>query len=126
MPELQFQVEAYQSYLWNMCAEQLVKENSSATKLPMIGFGVEIDSLVEPVISKILATEGITQRSFIMHELPQISAEGRIRDIFIEIKDLTIGELKEDDLNPGMKKCLIAFTIPKGSYGTELIKQLFQ
>jgi tRNA pseudouridine13 synthase len=114
---LKIYIHAYQSWIWN----QVVEKTEKKGKLPLIGFGTIIDN---PVLADFLAEEGIEPRDFIIKEIPELSSEGDERKIIAEAKDLKIGKLEEDDLNPGKKKVKISFTLPPGSYATEYIKQL--
>ena len=50
--------------------------------------------------------------------MPELSSEGTERDLFIEIKDFKIREMEKD-------KAVVSFSLPKGSYATVVIKELF-
>ena len=43
--------------------------------------------------------ENITQRDYIIRELPGISPEGFERDLFAKISNLTISDVEDDELN---------------------------
>lgn len=110
-------INAYQSYLWNDMAK-----NSKEKKLPLIGFNTdETDKVIE-----VLEREGITSRDFIIRQIPELSQEGVIRDVYVYVKNLEINKLVDDELNPGKKKVLIKFYLQKGSYATQVIKQMFE
>lgn len=114
-------VHAYQSYLWNMIAKE--KWDTSAEKnieVPLIGFDTEIT----PEISKLLQRENIEQRDFLIRQIPQLSLQGSSRKMFADVKKLSIGLLFDDELNPGMKKVTVRFFLGKGSYATQVIKQM--
>ncbi|MBN1644911.1 tRNA pseudouridine(13) synthase TruD, partial [Candidatus Woesearchaeota archaeon] len=110
---LSLYVHSYQSLLWNQQAK-----NSTEETVPIIGFNTLIDS-------KIIEKEGIKLRDFIIKEIPQLSSEGGERKRLVEAANVSISELEKDELNCGKKKILIKFTLPKGSYATEYIRQLF-
>ena len=101
-------VHAYQSYLFNLMAKQSDKEY-----LPLIGFGTD-----ENEIKEILDKENISTRDFIIKSFPEISSEGDLRKRIIQIEDLEIKKIDE-------KKYEISFTLPKGSYATVVIDELF-
>jgi len=47
-----------------------------------------------------------------------------MRKMFVKINNLEIGKLEDDDLNNGMKKVKIKFSLPKGSYATIAVKAM--
>jgi tRNA pseudouridine13 synthase len=111
-------VHAYQSYLWNMLLEAYVKVSDKDIMLPIIGFGTEIeDERNGSIMNKIMEKEGISPRSFINKQIPEISLEGGERNAFVEIKDFKILERGDDFIKVGFK-------LPKGSYATVTLKFL--
>ena len=107
---LKMYVHAYQSHLWNMLARQ-----SNDEELPIIGFGTNETGKVK----EILAKEGIKTRDFVIRELPELSSEGEMRSVFADVKGLKISK-------KGKNAIEMEFSLPKGSYATEFIKQCFQ
>lgn len=105
---LKLYVHSYQSYLWNEMAVE-----SNVKTLPIIGFGTKITENIKGILEK----EGITTRDFIIKQIPELSSEGVERNLFVRIKNLKIEKIK--------KGYIIRFILPKGSYATETIKQIF-
>ena len=105
---LKLYVHSYQSYLWN---EMVVKSN--VKYIPIIGFGTKITENIKGILEK----EGITSRDFIIKQIPELSSEGVERNLFVKIKNLKIEKIE--------KGYIIRVTLPKGSYATEAIKQIF-
>jgi len=123
---LRLYLHAYQSFLWNKCVERYI-ENSSGKDdviIPLIGFGMDVEGEVAQIIEQVMNEEGVTVQEFILRKLPGFGLEGGERGVFVDIEGLMIGELVDDALNSGMKKCTISFTLPKGCYATECIKQI--
>ncbi|HIH42643.1 TPA: tRNA pseudouridine(13) synthase TruD [Candidatus Woesearchaeota archaeon] len=152
-------VHSYQSYLWNMAAEKMLKkikgdkENNikgyekDNIEIPVVGFGTDINKIenviVKKIVSDIMKKEAMTERDFIIRQLPEVSAEGKYRQLYCEVKNFKIiaikdgltkedksakkdGLVEEDELHKGKKKRVLEFTLPKSSYATEVIKQIFQ
>jgi tRNA pseudouridine13 synthase len=95
-------------------------------KIPIIGFASEIqDKKVKAIVDKILQSEYVKPSDFVIRAIPDLSSAGNEREMFVEIKDLNIGELEDDELNNGKKKVKITFSLGKGSYATEVVNELF-
>ena len=147
-------IHAYQSKIWNQTVEEIVKgcppfedpkikfsskvkktkkfiaPQSAAgltnPKIPIIGFASEIqDEKVKAIVEKILQNEDVKPNDFVIRAIPDLSSAGNEREMFVEIKNLVIGELENDELNIGKKKVKISFSLGKGSYATEVVKELF-
>ncbi|MCK4521846.1 MAG: tRNA pseudouridine(13) synthase TruD, partial [Nanoarchaeota archaeon] len=109
---LKLYIHSYQSHLWNKLAEE--KRNSLENKkIQIIGFATKQTKEINDILKK----EGITQRDFIIRQIPELSSEGAERDLFAEIQDL---DVKKVD-----KGYILKFKLKKGSYATEVVKQIF-
>lgn len=106
-------VHAYQSKLWNELALIESKKKEPSSELPLIGFGTE----ETPFIKEIISREGITVRDFIIPSVPELSSDGGMRSLSVEVKELKI-EKNE-------KGYVFSFVLPKGAYATEVIRQSF-
>ncbi|MFO8016745.1 MAG: tRNA pseudouridine(13) synthase TruD [Candidatus Woesearchaeota archaeon] len=143
---LMMYIAAYQSLIWNRTAEEYIKEQMGGEgragckdtdsldniQIPLVGFGTEYDDeRAERIIRRILDEEGVTERDFIIRQLPEASAEGDSRWLFAEVKDLkieSVGCKKSEDKNKknGKKSDYrLRFFLPKGCYATEMIRQMF-
>lgn len=110
-------VHAFQSELWNMMAR-----SSDSDVLPLVGFDTPIDDSIRDILKE----EGITPRDFVIKEFPEVSCEGGQRKVFAEAAGIKVSELSDDEFFPDKKKFTIEFMLPKGSYATEFIRQLFE
>ena len=121
-------IHSYQSYLWNKTVNEYLQcKYNSEEKIPIVGFGTEIkNKILKQIIEDIMKEEDITYRDFIIKQLPELSQEGSERDLFVKVKDLKIGELEKDDLNPGKNKVKFSFYLDKGAYATNVIKEIFR
>ncbi len=123
---LMLYVHSYQGYVWNETVRQLIRKGIKKEEVDITGFGTELkDDDDGKIIKSLIGRDNITQRDFIIRSIPELSSEGTMRKMFIEVKELNIPELEQDKLNKGKKKCKITFTLPKGSYATVVIKQMF-
>jgi len=118
---LKLLVASYQSELWNKMAGAVSRKAKKNKKLPIIGFGTEESAEVKAILAK----EELTARDFVIREFPELSGEGGERELFAEAKELEMGKLEKDELNPDKKKIMLKFTLQKGSYATEFVRQLF-
>ena len=56
--------------------------------------------------------------------MPFLVSEGKDRKIFVNIENFRYKYAK-DELNKNQQKCTLWFRLPKGSYGTLVVKKLF-
>jgi tRNA(Glu) U13 pseudouridine synthase TruD len=110
-------VHAYQSEIWNRSA---LSANSDI--LPIVGF----DTVIDDSIRDILKEEGVVPRDFVIKEFPEVSSEGSQRNVYAEAAGIKVSDLSDDEFFPDKKKFTIEFMLPKGSYATEFIRQLFE
>jgi tRNA pseudouridine13 synthase len=134
-------VHAYQSWLWNECVARYLKdgkkvdysqgifvfvEECDVNSFPLIGFdsGLVEKHPAKDVIKTVMAEEKLMYKDFVIKAIPQLSMEGELRSVFVDVKDMLIGTLEDDDLHDGMKKVRVTFTLPKGSYATMVIRRV--
>jgi tRNA(Glu) U13 pseudouridine synthase TruD len=60
----------------------------------------------------------------LIRQFPEISVEGSERDTFVNVKNFKY-RYENDELNNGKFKCILEFSLPKGAYGTIVVKELF-
>lgn len=103
--------------------ENFVKEPGNL-EIPLIGFTeINADSKIRKIIENIMKKENISYSDFVIKQIPELSLEGSLRRVFVEVKGLEINE-GNDELNKGRKKLLIKFSLPKGSYATIVVKRI--
>jgi len=120
-------IHAYQSFLWNKTIEEYLKTFPHKNELiPIIGFGTEItNTKIKEIIDAIIQKEDISQRDFIIPQMPELSEEGSERFLFVKPENLTIN-IEEDELNQDKYKAIVEFKLPKASYATVIIDFIFQ
>lgn len=93
--------------------------------LPIVGFGTELgNDVVADITKKVLKNHKLSQRDFIIRQLPELSIEGTTREAFVTATGFEFGSPEDDEFNFGKKKIKMMFALPKGSYATIVIKAL--
>lgn len=118
---LKMYVHAYQSHMWNETVRLFLKEGwpKENVEIPLIGFGLDVKNVkLKQIINQIMKIEEISSRDFLIRSLPYLSAEGDNRSLYMDIKDFKVIDKKE-------KSAVVSFSLGKGSYATEVIRQLF-
>ena len=136
-------VHAYQSWLWNETAKIFLEkklrniktiEYSAGTlcfptqkedfileniDIPIIGFDIEErNEEVNRVLADIMKKENVTERDFLIKQMPEITAAGGRRNLLTDCKELMIKEIDKETIE-------LSFSLGKGSYATMIVKQLF-
>lgn len=127
-------VHAYQSFLFNKITGEYLKDNkknkTKNIKIPVIGFNFDVNSIKNPILKSIfkktLEEEKLNPRDFIINQMPELTSEGTERSLFFELNNLRILEIDDDELNKGMKKGSVDFTLPKSCYATVAIDFLMK
>ncbi len=137
-------IHAYQSLLWNQVVSEYLRTKGEYyevpysqgklvfsemkqenIKIPIIGFLTEFNNPdIEKIYSKVLSKEGISFKDFINKQIRYLSSEGVNRDAFIPVKDLKY-KFSSDEKFLNKKKCVLEFSLGKGSYGSLVVKGLF-
>ncbi|MBR9693341.1 tRNA pseudouridine(13) synthase TruD, partial [Candidatus Woesearchaeota archaeon] len=148
VPLLKMYLHAFQSRLWNeilmryiedttdsivrvkyslgVLAFPGINDNIENKSVPLPGFGDDCeDKAMEKYLADILKMNSLTPFDYVIKQLPNLSLEGAERPAFMEVKEFSVGEFEEDELNEGKKKATISFSLGKGSYATMLVKTLF-
>lgn len=122
---LRMYVHAYQSYLWNETVKETIKQKIEVEEVPLVGLMTEFDDDLKEIIENILDQEKLTLNDFIIKQIPQLSLEGDLRKVFVEVKEFKVLDKSDDELNEGKKKVKISFKLGKGSYATLVVKNIW-
>jgi len=79
---------------------------------------------MKSIIQDFLSRDGLTERDFVIQQIKGLSSFGEQRPLYVSLKNLSVGSLKADDLNKGKYKLKVSFSLPKGSYATNVLKSL--
>lgn len=150
--ELSMFFSAFQSYLWNELAERVFKAYHSGALLRYKGVYWEYlfyrslhkksssyltelllstasqnakmpDALTENLYTEILNEHQLQPSSFNLRKIKAAFFKSNSRALVI-IPAISHAEAEDDELYNGKKKLSLEFKLPKGSYGTMLIKRL--
>jgi tRNA pseudouridine13 synthase len=143
-------VSAYQSWLWNRALAEILRTVPEAFEveyaagrhvfygpldpathdrlaelaIPLVTPSQTFEGEVRDIMARILTDEKVEPRMFRMKKLRKTFFGKGIRDAIIAPTGLSATP-GQDELNPGRKKLVLSFELPKGSYATILIKRLF-
>jgi tRNA pseudouridine13 synthase len=117
-------IHAYQSFLWNEIAKKTKSKKN--IKIPLIGYETDIGKYAEikDVIKIILDYEKIKPEDFKIKPMPELSSKGDERNLIIFPKELEY-KFENDEINKGKLKAVVEFELAKGSYATEVVRQMF-
>jgi tRNA(Glu) U13 pseudouridine synthase TruD len=94
-------------------------------EIPIVGYDSEIPPELGGIIRGILKEEGLSLEDFRVMQFQEFDLRGGLRDLVVVPEGLEIGPMEDDDLNPGRKKCLLKFSLQKGSYATMAVRAIF-
>jgi len=119
---LRIYLHAYQSFIWNETVRELVRRGEFFETVQLPGFDFETDGTVGEIVSSLLEKDGLVVRDFIIRQLNGLGLEAQKRDVYVPVHDCTI----EEQTIANVKQCTVRFSLQKGSYATECIKQMFE
>jgi tRNA pseudouridine13 synthase len=123
---LRLSISAYQSFLFNQLLSTLHSRKFklySELDLPLIGFSTHLTELseeIESLLQDFLSKDEISPKSF-NHRIKKLSSKGTMRPAIIKPSNIKI--YLESPQNRNLK---VTFGLPKGSYGTMLLRELIK
>ncbi len=140
---LQFQklfIHAYQSYIFNKYLKIRYEEYSknlsepidgekvvnNTVSAPLIGSKTELSGQTEEIHSKILKHEEVSIQDFNKPLVMKLGGRGSYRALGMKVYNLKIDEISEDEMNTGKTKAILSFELRKGSYATEVLKEIIR
>jgi tRNA pseudouridine13 synthase len=125
VPELrEFQAESGIFYFWKSLKEP-VFDYLKNLKLPTPAAKMQFpDELTRDLYLKVLEENNLKFSSFRTRALSRVFFRSFQRKVLLYPEDLEIVEVREDQLHPGKKALVLAFTLPRGAFATMLIKRI--
>ncbi len=110
-------------------SEQDCLKRFKMEEIPLVGFGSETNQneFWNKTLKKsieIMASFGINKQDFIIKKVPDLSLEGSSRKAVVKAENFKFS-IDNDEFNKSMKKAVLQFELPKGSYATVAIRELF-
>jgi tRNA pseudouridine13 synthase len=150
--EVSMRYAAYQSHLWNELLRRLIRlkirsmdevpgreggylfwrelspdmlGHFSSLGIPTAGAKMSFsDELTRSLFGDILKERGLTLGAFRTRALRKVYFRSFQRKVLIIPEDLKIHGAGIDELHPAKMKWTVSFVLPRGSYGTMLVKRL--
>lgn len=150
--ELSLILAAYQSYLWNEMVAEMIRHLASRTlsvsgvansyvfpielpnqafdylrtlRLPTPGPKVSFpDPYAQHIYLTTLRRVGLQPSAFALKKLYRAYFNSFARDVLVMPEGLELLDVAPDDLYPGRMKATVRFFLPRGSYGTMVLKRL--
>lgn len=148
--ELSMYFSAFQSYLWNLVAERIIKiyglnllkykgnywdyifykkinsfDYLKELQIPTISHNIKYpDGFVQNVYEEVLKERELKKGSFNLKKVKKAFFKSNLRSLIV-IPEIEKYNFFEDEVYKGKKALNIKFFLPRGSYGTMLIKRLF-
>jgi len=95
--------------------------------IPLVGFKQRTSLGVQGEIEKqILKEESISQESFKISAMQEITARGELRTVITPLNNFSLDEISEDSENPSKHKAEVSFMLYRGSYATILLRELMK
>lgn len=94
---------------------------------PLLGPTTQIhDEKIKAAVDWVLGKEKLALRELVIEEAPRLLYfKHEERPILVHPHKLVVGGASPDELNAGLFKLNVAFTLPPGAYATLVIKRLF-
>jgi tRNA pseudouridine13 synthase len=117
-------VHAYQSYLFNRILSRLIADGMDikGKDIPLFGYASNFSPGRQGEIEQeVLEEEGIALENFRIKSLPELAMPGSKRRAAVKAE--ISYTLAQDELHSGMKKLVVRFFLPPGSYATSLLRE---
>ncbi|MBI4214459.1 tRNA pseudouridine(13) synthase TruD [archaeon] len=107
-------VHAYQALLFNAFVDEVRKRKTKVKEGALIGY----ESHLTPAERKLLAREGVMLEDFRVLSMPECGSRGEHRELKVKLDGFKV-------LKKGKGWYIVRFSLPKGSYATVALDQLF-
>lgn len=151
--EISMQYSAYQAHLWNEVLRKILNESENklnknrgvegdyyfwnrndinnyeyikSIEIPTVAQKIIFpDENIKKLYDEVLLEKGINYSSFNIKKLRNAYFKSFARKAIVIPEDLVLNEIAPDEINNKKIKFSLRYFLPRGSYGTMLIKRLF-
>ncbi len=104
-----------------------VEKGEQYVAIPIIGYKQSSSEGEQGRIEQsILNRENMTQASFRISSMPEVSAAGTLRAATTPLIDFDVEKPAKDELNPNRKKLEVSFTLHRGCYATVVLREFMK
>ncbi len=110
--------------LWGESKEKVIKNQT----IPLVGFNTILSekNKIHKRIIAIMNGIDISQKDFLMKNMPELRCSGSERDLLLKPKNMEIIKVFDDEYNEGKEAAQIAFKLPAGAYATVVLKEIMK
>jgi tRNA pseudouridine13 synthase len=119
-------INAFQSFIFNSILDNINKLKINKEELELINPDYDFNCKEGEFVKDLLDRENISIEELNLPHIPELKPMKTYRDLYLSINNLTIERLKKDEKNKDKYKTVISFELGKGSYATNVVKQLFE
>ena len=94
--------------------------------VPLIGSKTELSGEVKTIYTNIMKDNNITLKDFQTPFSKKLGSKGTFRAIGMEPINLKLCDISDDEINEEKTKATISFQLRRGSYATEILKQIIK
>jgi tRNA pseudouridine13 synthase len=130
---------AYQSYLFNKLINKRIEKGIGLNKVKedvlldgvptaqLIGFNSKFsEGILGEIEREVMEKERISFEEFKVKEMSELSTKGTRKKIVLVPKDLKLIEVSDDEMNEGKIKARISFSLEKGNYATNVLREIIK
>ena len=125
-----FVINSYQSYLFNLTLDRIVKAGifDEKLKIPIIGYDYSkklYREEVDEIIDDILRQENISPDMFYFKEAPHLTTTTHYRKAYGKVHDFSMVAIEKDE-HFNNNKLMLRFSLRKSTYATTFLREIFE
>lgn len=113
-------IDAYQSYIFNLSLSRFLQQKETIENFPapVVGYKTLLtDNEFDTIVKRVLDEEGVSEQSFFIDRLPELSQKGTLRSAMI---------YPEITFTVASGSARLTFELKKGSYATVVLREIMK